>query len=86
MTDQHDSQKKEACKQELAKERLCTKNLEEKMLRLEAYSRRVYLKFMLSCLEYQSLKAKKNLWTVNERLSNQSAVLGWEKSHQEHLS
>ena len=48
MKQQIDSQKKElnACRQELYQEKVYTKNLEEKLLKLEAYSRRDNLKFL----------------------------------------
>ena len=47
MAKQIDNQNKElaACKQQLSRERSYTKNLEEKLLRLETYSRRDNLKF-----------------------------------------
>ena len=48
MKQQMDNQQKalDTCKQELVKERAHTKNLEEKILKLEAYSRRDNLKFL----------------------------------------
>ena len=48
MKQQIDSQKKEldTCRQELYQEKVYTKNLEDKLLKLEAYSRRDNLIFL----------------------------------------